>query len=146
MYNPVSEMFEMLRLRDRFEAAVERNLVMDFEEYVRRFGFDFGEEPVEAESRSGAFVYVGGRYAAGGVFDASDIVADSCVIGHSDIISVWGEQGMGRPRLIVSDGGDGWQWMCLEYENKVADAYEGPVEMVAQVYVNRATGEYHWCV
>lgn len=147
--NPVSEMFEMLGVARDFEKAVEHNLVIDFEEYVYRFGVDWNGHSREDEGAlpCSPFVYVGEKYADDRM-PADRIVADACTIDHADIISVYGEHSMfGYPRLSVSDEDcpDGTVWMSLEYVSAFASEYEAPVDMTPQVYVNRLTGEVTWC-
>lgn len=146
--NPVSEMFKMLSVVRDFENAVEHNLVMDFEEYVYRFGMDCDGNSREDERALPCrpFVYVGEKY-ADEFAPADRIVADACTIDHDDIISVYGGNSMfGYPSLTISDEDcpDGLTWMCLEYVSAFADEYADPVDMARQVYVNRATGEMTW--
>lgn len=150
--DPIYEMFEMLSVVRQFEEAVENNLVMDFEEYVRRFGSGFDSEPAEETSDfpCDPFVYVGDEYAGSG-YSADRIVADSCIWGHNDIISVYGEYSeFGYPSLYVGglDTGtddsddDGYIHMWLEWVS--CDDSEDPIDMTRQANINRSTGEVIW--
>ena len=153
--NPVSEMFEMLSLVNKFETAVEHNAVMDFDEYVRRFGVRYcGDGKIEVAEDEGKlpcrpFIYVGKAY-ANSVYAEGRIVCDHCTFDHDDIVSVWGQYSpFGYPQLSVEpyddERGDGWVWMCLEYVDHLDEVYESPVDMAREVYLNRITGEFEWC-
>lgn len=160
MNNPVAEMVALHHLVDDFEHAVENNLVMDFHEYVRRFGsytFDVMPES-EFDLECLPFVYVGNffDYDTGSRvgWSENDIVACSCIMGHSDIISCYGDESgaWGMPKLNYHSCseenddtyfGEGWMYFCLEYHSKIDNDNE-PIDLGKAVYLNRITGEYHW--
>lgn len=118
--------------------AVSENLVMTFDEFVRRFG-DGGEG---GETACKPFVYVG---AGDSGYEEGRIVSGSCIhCGHRGIISVWGQNSVyGYPRLLVSeeDCPKGTVWMSLEYV-----PIEGePVDIAPQLYLETETGAISWC-
>lgn len=141
MENPVIEMVELMNLRQEFVNAVENNLVMTFEDYIEWWNADKRKDaPCEP------FVYIDkykGEYATDS-YRHGDVVCDACVIGHRDIISVYGMHSIyGRPRLSTSteDCPEDTVWLNLEYFPTNGE----PIDLAPQVYLNRKTGEVRWC-
>lgn len=145
--DPIIDMLEMQSLRERFETAVEHNLVMDFDEYADRFG-STPDAPAKESLESLScepFVYVGD-----GLGWSRGVVEKSVIDGDRRIVSVFGENSCwGQTQLMVSQcfesdpyHGDDWLCMYLLYQS---ESYDGDCPEVSRIaYINRKTGECHW--
>lgn len=165
--NPFIEMFDLMKLTRRFEAAVEANLVMSLQEFCDRYVHeDENGKLVEdiGDAECMPFVYLGYEHVEEGITYPFDIL--SCESGKYVTTSdgdvdlehgfiLWRDMQMwGYPRLIVVEDGErmeglpeGTAFMRLQYVNLRDPALfktEDAEDMTWPVYLNRENGVHVW--
>lgn len=120
----VEETLTAVQLCKEFRRAMKHNLVMDFDTYCDRFGFDFDESPKENKNNLPCepMVYVNANHANPPYWYEGNIVSNSCITGHRDIIGVVGEYFPDVMFCIVKHDEDGyWESIRLEMISRAED-------------------------